>query len=70
MGSRPTLGAIYVAEVAELAAAQDLTSCEPQIRTGSSPVFGTKIEKTQKLTLLSTLLTPNLKVWFIEVNAG
>ena len=30
----------YIAEVAELADAQDLKSCEPQIRTGSSPVFG------------------------------
>ena len=26
--------------MAELADAQDLKSCEPQIRTGSSPVFG------------------------------
>ena len=34
----------YVAEVAELADAQDLKSCEPQIRTGSSPVFGIKLE--------------------------
>ena len=33
----------YIAEVAELADAQDLKSCEPQIRTGSSPVFGTII---------------------------
>ena len=32
-----------IAEVAELADAQDLKSCEPQIRTGSSPVFGIKM---------------------------
>ena len=40
MGSSPTLGANENAEVTELADAQDLKSCEPQIRTGSSPVFG------------------------------
>ena len=34
--------AFRIAEVAESADAQDLKSCEPQIRTGSSPVFGIK----------------------------
>ena len=33
----------YLAEVAESADAQDLKSCGPQNRTGSSPVFGTNI---------------------------
>ena len=39
------MSCVSIAEVAESADAQDLKSCEPQIRTGSSPVFGIKGSK-------------------------